>query len=695
MKKIYLFLTFFMGLWALNAQQTFFDPPVLEETLNLNDSAVLYTILHNYGEDTLVFDFPAYSNRNQGGPDAYGYTWIDSEEPNGPDWAWTEISETGTLVEGLQDDNIVGPFPMGFEFPYYGQEKSQFWINSNGCISFNDAVVSYANHPIPANNNYVDFIAWFWDDLTIDSGWTTVYYKTNEEQTIVQFNKMTHYPGTEEWITAQVVMRANGTILIRYKQIREAFPVDNATVGIQSYAPTMGLQVVFNEPYLHPELAIRFDLSRNFITSVVPASGFLPPGTQEHIWITYNSSGFEVGSYEQELQCQIHNPEYQEVWIHNVMHVVNAEQAGFKGYVTDAATGFALNDVLVKVGEQSTYTNNNGYYELPLEYGVYNVKFIKSGYQNLIVEDTTAMPGFSILDVELGTLGFIAGKVFAGENHIETGFAYLYKMLEGTVVDIDADMVGELGWFEFPALSAAQYIIKAEPSPTSAYYGLYLPTYYGDVLHWEDALAITVPPSTDDAHIQLIAATTAPQGPGSVSGMISLGDARSGAANIPVILQGADPGTALMTYSSSDGSFLFSGLPLGSYALFAEIPGKSTTPEEITLNETSASVTGVEMLITETQIIFLDSRVPEFLRSAPVIYPNPVNNQLNISLDFARPVMLMVSITDLTGKVLMSFNRNAASSETIRLDLTDLSRGFYFLRIRSGNDNYFQKFIKD
>ena len=55
-----------------------------------------------------------------GGPDAFGYTWIDSDTAAGPTYSWIEIKGFGEQVIGLGDDNVVGPFDLGFDFPYYG-----------------------------------------------------------------------------------------------------------------------------------------------------------------------------------------------------------------------------------------------------------------------------------------------------------------------------------------------------------------------------------------------------------------------------------------------------------------------------------------------------------------------------------------------------------------------------------------------
>jgi hypothetical protein len=41
------------------------------------------------------------------GPDAYGYTWLSSDDAGGPTYSWIDISTDGTEVAGLADDNSV------------------------------------------------------------------------------------------------------------------------------------------------------------------------------------------------------------------------------------------------------------------------------------------------------------------------------------------------------------------------------------------------------------------------------------------------------------------------------------------------------------------------------------------------------------------------------------------------------------
>jgi len=688
-------ITSFCSLHAQYRPNIYFDPPELEATLGMNDSAVVHTVLHNGSGQDVEFAFPGYYSKGQGGPDEFGYSWIDSEEPGGPDWSWTDISETGILVEGLGDDEMAGPFELPFTFPFYGQEKNHYFISPNGVISFDDQNIPYANEPIPTNSNYIDFIAWFWDDLKIDSSISRVYYKNFEEKTVVQFTKMVHYPGTESFITGQVIMMVNGSILIKYRLVSEDFNKTSATAGIQSWNPGKGLQVVYNETYVHSELAVRFDLNRNFITHVNPATVFLPAGTQETIWITYSSEGFEAGTYEQELKCITNHPEVPYLMLHNVMHVGNTEPAGFKGYVTDAVTGYAINEALVKVGEHQTYTNANGFYELPLEHGSYNVKFQRNGYQTRIVEDTTALPGYSILDVTLEPVDptyFLVGRVYAADNLLETGFAYCYKMIEEEVVDVYAEMVGPEGWYEFSGLSSAHYILKAEPGPGSEFYGDYLPTYYGDVLHWEEATAIYLTQNTDGAHIHLVPAISAPQGPGSISGTIQ----NSGrTADVPIILRTSGPGAAMMAMSAADGSYAFNDLALGSYELFAEIPGKSITPMTIVLDAATPSKENIDMMVTGNEIIFMGMEESDVFTTMPHVYPNPVKDKVNIAINLKKTSDIRISLQDLTGRLIISENHALNGTEIISLDISDFPSGIYCLIINAGTESIIEKFVKE
>jgi len=431
-----------------------------------------------------------------------------------------------------------------------------------------------------------------------------------------------------------------------------------------------------------------------FITSVMPAAGQLNPGHQETLLITYSSVGNEPGEYHADLKCVSNDPEHPESFTHHTMNVQAPVQAGFEGYVTDAVTGLPIHEAKVTAGGHDVFTNDNGHYELPLEQGTYTVHFTHEGYDTVIVEDTVAVEGFSPLDVTMSGYYSIYGRVRAGDNWLETGFAYAYKMAEGIVVDVFAEMVEGEGNYQFSGLTAAQYIIKAEPSPNSAYYGLYLPTYYGDVLHWEEATVINLTQNTDGIFIHLVPASTS-QGPGTISGMIEDGYHGPAPVYVPVVLESTTGDFVTMTYSGPDGLFSFVNLAFDTYKLYAEIPGKTTVPMAVTIDENNTSVSGITMVIMEGSIIFMAIDEYELSGVFSQPYPNPASGSLSLDYCMKSASPLSVDILDFTGKTISHHELADAASGRIVLDIHSIPAGMYLVRVSTNHGTVLRKFTKN
>lgn len=130
---------------------------------------------------------PQQTLDTQWGPDQFGYRAKDANEPDGPDFAWIDITESGTLVTGLEDDNTVGPFNAGWDFRYYWYDVSQFWIGSNGYIKFQS--VGQLAQPFPTFPNTAtpnDVIGAYIGDWLFDDGETSeCYWWTNNADTLI------------------------------------------------------------------------------------------------------------------------------------------------------------------------------------------------------------------------------------------------------------------------------------------------------------------------------------------------------------------------------------------------------------------------------------------------------------------------------------------------------------------------------
>ncbi len=250
-----------------------------------------------------------------GGPDDYGYMYIDNEEVEGPDWAWVDITATGLLVEGLADDNYVGPYAMGIDFPFYGDTYTDIYIQSNGTLSFFDAYVSLSNYEMPYAGwiPYEAMIAWFWDDLNANNG-GEVYIEAvdmgDQMACVIQYVEYHDYWPSTGYCDFEIIMYEDGTILMMYDYISDDMNVDSCTNGIQNAMADIGLTYVYNND---------------------------PVG--------YPYSGLAVMYYLDEP------PPPPDAWVY--------------GYVTDGDTGDPIEGADVTVGGYMTLTDVDGYYETP------------------------------------------------------------------------------------------------------------------------------------------------------------------------------------------------------------------------------------------------------------------------------------------------------------------------------------------
>ena len=81
------------------------------------------------------------------------------------------------------------------------------------------------------------------------------------------------------------------------------------------------------------------------------------------------------------------------------------------------------------------------------------------------------------------------------------------------------------------------------------------------------------------------------------------------------------------------------------------------------------------------------------LASSVKIYPNPVKDELTISIR-AGEKSLLLTITDLTGKSVYSETLATGGNEfTKKLDMTGFAKGVYFVRLSSGDRSYNEKLI--
>ena len=245
---------------------------------------------------------PIPADKAYGGPDAYGYNWADSDEAGGPAFNWIEIETLGTAVT-LTDDASGGPFAIGFPFEFYGVEHTEFYVCSNGWISFTNSGTSNANSPLPSVGAPENFLSLFWDDLNPTAG-GSVYYYNDGTRLIVEFKDVPHFESGAVY-TMQAHLYANGTI--EYHYLTATGATDSGTIGIQNGDGTDGLTVVFNDTYLQDNLAVRFAAITPWLATS-PNSGSLAAGAYADVDVTFAASGLCGSHFDANLHVLSNDP---------------------------------------------------------------------------------------------------------------------------------------------------------------------------------------------------------------------------------------------------------------------------------------------------------------------------------------------------------------------------------------------------
>lgn len=194
--------------------------------------------------------------QTSGGPDAFGYIWRNNNNVPGPAYNWVDVTALPGAVQvaGLGDDNTVGFFPIGFQFPYYWYNVSQFKIGSNGYIIFNNGQTLASPFPtIPSAAQPQDFIAPFMADLNFSGAGNPgqCWYWSNSTDSLI-----ISYINVPLWISAaptwsgantfQIILsKVDSSITFHYllqNSGTAATTVNFLSVGIENNSGTVGLQ---------------------------------------------------------------------------------------------------------------------------------------------------------------------------------------------------------------------------------------------------------------------------------------------------------------------------------------------------------------------------------------------------------------------------------------------------------------------
>ena len=378
------------------------SPLTLSRTLifgaNAVDSAGLK--VRNLGNPVLSYklrEVRGDGSAPDGGPDAFGYTWRASVQPDGPTFSWIDASDGISLSLGDDSETSIN---LPFAFPFYGQSSNQIQVGNNGALlfdSFNEVLPSNTRMSAAATNT----IAVLWDD--IDGGAGGVFWKVlgtaPTRRAVISWQDRPRFKNIGAG-SFQVILYEDGDLLMQYKDVIFGSPnYDNgqsATIGIHSNSAANSLEYLYNDGNLMDGTAVCFDNPNSADAcgqaqdaipwlSLVPISATLNLSQTNNTALTWNAAPSAIaqpGEFHGNIIASSNDPWARQVVIPITLTVLPAPTQGLvSGTLTStgvcdiAPASLGNANVLIQSNGLSATirTDDNGRYQYYAEASVYTL----------------------------------------------------------------------------------------------------------------------------------------------------------------------------------------------------------------------------------------------------------------------------------------------------------------------------------
>lgn len=294
----------------------------------------------------------------------------------------------------------------------------------------------------------------------------------------------------------------------------------------------------------------------------------------------------------------------------------------------------------------------------------------------------------------------IGGTVFASQMPIDSGLAFLYALdtLTNNITLIDSAIIDTLGYYDFHNTIPGIYIVKAMLTSNSTSYGQYISTYYGDSMSWNKAIQINL--STTNywgADINLIPVVPLIPGNGSISGTI-YNNVKKGTPleGIEIVMLDNNNNIVGIDYSDINGQYSFLMIPFDTYTIYPEVTGLISFSTTVTLDSANQDITGLDVSIDgKTATVGIQEEIIRHALNSVNIYPNPTTENINIKLFLNKPSEIQVNVFNQSGQLITTnLSDELAGEQIIKLNISNLPKGVYFLQVISASQTINKKLIK-
>ncbi len=286
----------------------------------------------------------------------------------------------------------------------------------------------------------------------------------------------------------------------------------------------------------------------------------------------------------------------------------------------------------------------------------------------------------------------VGGQIFAGKFPVNSGRADIFRIQpDYTINHLPAMLFDTLGYFYFFQVLEGNYILKISVSDKA-----YFPTYFGNSVIWSKSKKVEINKNLFSENVDLVPVKPIP-GSGQIFGQLSMDNTYPGTVkNVEIILTDTNSIPLIYTFTDRSGVYNFNGIAYGTYKLFADEVGWIHPDNTLTISENKPVASAQITLkwyssITDSQISILNSQF------SINIFPVPAENTLYIDISSQKASDFKFEIYSITGTKITNNEQRITNNSRLTIDISQLSRGIYFLRITSNDISYpiTKKFIKE
>lgn len=299
---------------------------------------------------------------------------------------------------------------------------------------------------------------------------------------------------------------------------------------------------------------------------------------------------------------------------------------------------------------------------------------------------------------------FITGSVVyddpssPGNDTATCGTVYFYDPAANPSVPVDSLELASTAPFHWLPTGNGPYTARYVPCGALVNSVGAMPTYYPSAAFGANADTLSV--GTANPNIfHLLQDTAQLQGPVTITGFIYDGakaDKALGVPDVSVFLKNTADDIIAYTQTNASGKYTFTDLPYGTYVVYPEIPGVTTTPYTVTVNAGDSTEFLASFIYAGDEITPIISQAgitePDVLSVR--VAPNPTADVAYLSLHSMQGQTIRAYMADMQGKTVWQYGTAVGKGQqTLTLDFSAVVPGVYSLHIGGNKWNTTRKIV--